>query len=240
MVRPLGVTGAVVVEASGWLEDNQWVLDLAKDNPVIVGLVGHLEPGADGFRRSLTRFARNPLFRGIRLNGGAITVGIPRRASRRPRAAADAGDARYGNATMVAAHQFDRQDSKPGSPSTTYGRALRRVRGRRCVNWRNGRRFIASPGVLKRVNGRVVEDAGAYRGARRAVGDVRRGPVMYSNWPVSDRLAAYPVVSGGAGYVRTMGRLQRRSFCHKLRDCYRWIDVADASSRSGVRFRVIA
>ena len=48
-VRPLGITGAVVVEASAWVEDNQWVLDLAKDHRVIVGLVGHLEPGADAF-----------------------------------------------------------------------------------------------------------------------------------------------------------------------------------------------
>jgi predicted TIM-barrel fold metal-dependent hydrolase len=46
MVRPLGITGAIVVEASAWVEDNQWVLDLAKEHRVIVGLVGHLEPGA--------------------------------------------------------------------------------------------------------------------------------------------------------------------------------------------------
>jgi L-fuconolactonase len=67
MVRPLGVTGVVVVEASPWLEDNQWVLDLARDNPVIVGFVGHLKPGKPEFRANLARFARNPLFRGIRL-----------------------------------------------------------------------------------------------------------------------------------------------------------------------------
>jgi hypothetical protein len=30
-----------VVEASPWLEDNQWVLDLAKENRVIVGFVCH-------------------------------------------------------------------------------------------------------------------------------------------------------------------------------------------------------
>ena len=33
--QPHGVTATVVVEASPWLEDNQWVLDLATDNPVI-------------------------------------------------------------------------------------------------------------------------------------------------------------------------------------------------------------
>src|SRR5262249_34245920 len=45
LVRPLGVTRTVVVEASAWLEDNQWILDLAKEHPMIAGFVGHLEPG---------------------------------------------------------------------------------------------------------------------------------------------------------------------------------------------------
>ena len=78
MVRPLGVTGAIVIEASPWLEDNQWVLDLAKDNRIIVGFVGHLEPGADGFKENLARFGKNELFRGIRLEGSVIADGIAR------------------------------------------------------------------------------------------------------------------------------------------------------------------
>src|SRR5947209_6291608 len=32
------VTGTVVVEASAWVEDNDWILDLAAKNPIIVGL----------------------------------------------------------------------------------------------------------------------------------------------------------------------------------------------------------
>jgi L-fuconolactonase len=43
----LRVNGTIVVEASPWLEDNQWLLDLANENPLIVGVVGHLEPRAD-------------------------------------------------------------------------------------------------------------------------------------------------------------------------------------------------
>ena len=69
---PEGVTGTVVVEASEWLEDNQWVLDLAADEPLIVGLVGHIDPGTDNFRGHLDRFAANPLFRGIRVGGAAL------------------------------------------------------------------------------------------------------------------------------------------------------------------------
>lgn len=67
---PEGVTGTVVVEASVWVEDNQWVLDLAAEDPIIVGLVGHLEPSLENFGSDLIRFAENPLFLGIRL--GAV------------------------------------------------------------------------------------------------------------------------------------------------------------------------
>ena len=45
IVAPLGVTGAIVVEASPLLEDNQWILDIAETNTIIVGAVGNLEPG---------------------------------------------------------------------------------------------------------------------------------------------------------------------------------------------------
>jgi len=63
-----GITGTVVVEASAWLEDNQWILDLAADDPWIVGFVGHVDPG-DGFAERLARFSEHPLFLGIRLGG---------------------------------------------------------------------------------------------------------------------------------------------------------------------------
>lgn len=74
---PEGVTGTVVVEASKWLADNQWILDLAAEEPFIVGFVGHLEPTAD-FADNLNRFSANPLFRGIRLGSGHLrSIGDP-------------------------------------------------------------------------------------------------------------------------------------------------------------------
>jgi L-fuconolactonase len=66
---PAGVTGTVVVEASPWLEDNQWILDLAVEDPFILGLVGHIAPGRPAFAAELQRFAANPLLRGIRCGG---------------------------------------------------------------------------------------------------------------------------------------------------------------------------
>jgi L-fucono-1,5-lactonase len=61
-----GVVGAIEVECSSWLEDNQWVLDVAAKASVIVGTVGDLEPEKPDFRKQLERFHRNPLFLGIR------------------------------------------------------------------------------------------------------------------------------------------------------------------------------
>jgi L-fucono-1,5-lactonase len=66
IAEPLGIVGAIEIEASPWLEDNQWVLDIAAKNPVMVGTVGDLEPGKPDFRKQLDRFHKNRLFRGIR------------------------------------------------------------------------------------------------------------------------------------------------------------------------------
>jgi L-fuconolactonase len=66
LAQPFGIVGAIEVEASPWLEDNQWVLDLAARDTILVGTVGNLEPGKKEFARELQRFHKNPLFRGIR------------------------------------------------------------------------------------------------------------------------------------------------------------------------------
>jgi L-fuconolactonase len=66
---PEGVTGTVVVEASTRVEDNQWILDLAENEPFIVGFVGNLDIESADFEDNLERYAANPLFRGVRLRG---------------------------------------------------------------------------------------------------------------------------------------------------------------------------
>jgi L-fuconolactonase len=67
---PQPVAGTVVVEASPWVEDNQWILDLARDEPFIVGFCGNLDPRQESFATDLARFSANPLFSGIRVSGG--------------------------------------------------------------------------------------------------------------------------------------------------------------------------
>lgn len=69
LADPLGIRGTVVVEASPWVEDNQWLLNLAAGNAFILGVVGNLDPLAPDFAVNLARFAKNPRFRGIRVSG---------------------------------------------------------------------------------------------------------------------------------------------------------------------------
>jgi L-fuconolactonase len=63
---PLGVVGAIKVEASPWIEDNLWVLEVVQRDPIMVGAIGNLEPDKPEFPQYLERYHKNPLFRGIR------------------------------------------------------------------------------------------------------------------------------------------------------------------------------
>lgn len=74
--EPLGIVGTVVVEASPWVEDNQWLLDLAAGDRFLKGVVGRLDPASERFGEHLERFARNPLYRGIRINHDELTAGL--------------------------------------------------------------------------------------------------------------------------------------------------------------------
>lgn len=76
LARPHGVVGTIVVEASPWVEDNQWLLDLADMEPFLVGVIGRLDPASDDFARNMRRFARNPLYRGIRIGHAELKAGL--------------------------------------------------------------------------------------------------------------------------------------------------------------------
>lgn len=66
IAKPLGIVGVIEVDASPWLEDNLWVLETIQPEPIMVGTVGNLRPEKPEFGEYLERFAKNPLYRGIR------------------------------------------------------------------------------------------------------------------------------------------------------------------------------
>ena len=229
MVRPLGVTRAVVVEASAWVEDNQWILDLAKDIPIIAGLVGHLTPGSPEFRQHLARFGKNPLFRGIRLNGAAITSGVasvPFVEDLRRLAGAGLMIDAIGNAGMIPSLlavtdkipslrvAIDHMPNEP--PGWSESRASMRELARR------PQVYSKVSGVLKTAS----DDVSRYKDSLDEVWEMF-GPdrVMYgSNWPVSERVAPYAMVLGVMQkYLAGKdGATAERYFSRNSQACYGW------------------
>ena len=66
LASPFGIAGAIAIECSPWLADNQWLLDTARADSIIRGVIGDLEPGTPEFRKQLEQLSKDPLFRGIR------------------------------------------------------------------------------------------------------------------------------------------------------------------------------
>ncbi len=66
LVKPFGVVGAIAVECSPLVEDNDWLLRTAASDTIIVAVIGDLDPASPKFPNQLEVLAANPLFRGIR------------------------------------------------------------------------------------------------------------------------------------------------------------------------------
>ncbi|VTS01996.1 amidohydrolase family protein [Tuwongella immobilis] len=72
VAKPLGITGTVIVEASSWVEDNQWLLDLKGGPLSIPGIVGRLAAGTPEFAGQLERFRKSNRWLGMRLNADQL------------------------------------------------------------------------------------------------------------------------------------------------------------------------
>ena len=66
LASPLGIVGAIEIEASPWIEDNLWVLEVEEADAMMLGAVGNLQPDKPEFKEYLDRYRRNRLFLGIR------------------------------------------------------------------------------------------------------------------------------------------------------------------------------
>jgi len=66
LARPAGIVGAIEIDASPWVEDNLWVLETIHPATIMVGTVGNLQPDKPEFKEYLDRYAKDPLYRGIR------------------------------------------------------------------------------------------------------------------------------------------------------------------------------
>lgn len=214
IAAPLGITGAIEVECSPLVEDNQWVLDVAAGAPIIVGTIGNLEPGKPEFAKQLERFHRNPLFRGIRY--GNLWGRAFAEESAKPQFAADlkllaaAGlvlDTANPDPALIqtVVRLTDRvpelrvvvdhlpQCNPPGDAAglAAYQADLRELGKRPQV-------YAKLSGVFRRVDGKVPEDLAFYRARLDELyGIFGEDRVLYgSDWPNSDQWAPYNKVLG--------------------------------------------
>jgi L-fuconolactonase len=64
--KPLGIEGAIAVQARQTLDESRWLLQLAAEHTLIKGVVGWADLRAGNVEDQLAEFARNPKFRGVR------------------------------------------------------------------------------------------------------------------------------------------------------------------------------
>ena len=69
---PSGVSEFIVIDATGSIASNQWMLELAESESSILGVVGSLPLGDIEFRGNLENFSDNLLFKGIRASADAL------------------------------------------------------------------------------------------------------------------------------------------------------------------------
>ncbi|HAM71901.1 MAG TPA: amidohydrolase [Verrucomicrobiales bacterium] len=239
LARPLGIGGTIVVEASPWELDNDWVLDLARKSRFILGLVGHLKPGRPGFREGLERLARNPLFRGIRTGGWEVDIEPGRNAYLEDlKRIADRGLSldvligperlpdiarlaeRFPSMTIIIDHVANvRVDG--ALPPAAWLTGMRAC-GARPNIYCKGSGLVEGTG---RSDGQAPADAAPYQPVLDHVWDCfgEERLLFGSNWPVSARFAPYPVVHGIVKrYVESRGpRATRRFFRENALRAYR-------------------
>jgi L-fuconolactonase len=238
---PQPVAGTVVVEASPWVEDNQWVLDLAANEPFIVGLVGNLPVGTKEFAGHLKRFAANKVFRGIRIRDRKLEGTLE--------------DATFlSDLKLLADHDLS-LDLVGGVEILPFAdRLAQQVPPLRIIidhlagvvvdgkappaGWVQQMRTLAQrrktyfklSGLVEgtgRSDGTAPRDLEFYRPVLDAITEMF-GPerlIYASNWPVSGRFASLATVQGIIGdYFSSQGRrAQEQVFSRTAKAAYKWV-----------------
>ncbi len=235
------VTGTVIVEASNRVEDNAWLLELAKADPFIVGIVGNLTPGTSDFAHHVTQFAANPLFRGIRISVQLLQDLLQQEKTDDLKLLADHDlelDVNGGPDTPVAIAKLASQLPSLRIVLNHIGN-VHVTADKPPGEWQTGMREAAMhSNVFCKVSA-LVEGAAHDRQSApdnlafyrpyidvvwNAFGDDR---VIYgSNWPVSDRAANYETLQRIVmEYASEKGDAATRKFCSlNAKQAYKWVE----------------
>lgn len=242
IARPLGIVGAIAIEASPLARDNDWVLQIAAGNPIIVGVVGDLVPGTPSFMKELERLHTNPLFLGIRygnlwsrdLGADAQKPGFLEGLKALEGYGLEMDSANPDLALIRAITHVSESipslriviDHLPSAPVPAdltnrkeYWSLLRHLS-------QNPHVFIKLSEIPVRVGDKVPENPGYYEERLDAIWNIfREDHILYgSDWPNSDHLATYAeTLAIVRGYVSRKGNeAQQKFFWKNSIAAYRW------------------
>ena len=238
---PLGSVGAVKVEASPWVEDNLWVLDVAQRDTIVVGVIGNLEPDKPEFKEYFDRYRKHPLFRGIRYGNlwgrdivkqaenPAFIDGLKLLAdadlvldTANPRMTLLTSMLRISdkvpNLRIVLDHLPNFEPTAEERPA--YQAALREFARRPQV-------YVKLSAILRRVDGKVSTDVNTYRDKLDLlVGTFGEDRILFgSDWPNSDGVAPIDqVFTIAKEYFATKPRaVAEKYFWKNSIAAYKWI-----------------
>ncbi len=241
VAEPHGIRETVIVEASPWVEDNQWILDLAAQEKCIVGFVGNLDPNDADFATNLRRLAQNPIFRGIRWRGDLVRIDANK-------------DKVLAGAKLLAEHGLELDLNGPPTMLPHAAQLGGAVKDLRIVinhlgasgdpqalrpDWKEAIREVAKqPNVFMKVSalveqvkcepGQAPRDTAYYLPILVHLWECF-GPdrlIYGSNWPVSDKGAPYDAVFNiVAEYFGSMGaEASEKYFWKNSLAAYRWVE----------------
>jgi L-fuconolactonase len=207
--EPFGVVGAVAIECSPLIADNDWLLRTAKADTLIVGVIGDLDPALSEFPQQLDRLREDPLFLGIRygnlwgrdlenrLKEGSFVGNLKLLArhqllleSANPDPALIANllqlTALVPNLQIILDHLPQAVPSKEPLVRETYLRDLRALSQRANV-------FVKGSEVLHWIDGTVSIDLSHYRAWLDEIWDIfgEDRLIFGSDWPNSDQMATF-------------------------------------------------
>jgi L-fuconolactonase len=239
---PFGVVGAIAVEASPLATDNDWLLNIAERNPLIVGIVGDLVPGAPSYARDLDRLHANPLFLGLRygnlwdrdlsidISKPGFVDGLKALAqanlvleSANPdpkliRALLDVSELVPGLRIII--------DHLPHGPVPTEDSARREYESHLHQLAQNRNVFVKLSEIPVVADGKLVTDPNRYRAPLDAIWELfGEDRVLFgSDWPNSDHVAPFAdTISIVQAYIATKpGSAQEKYFFRNSKAVYRW------------------
>jgi predicted TIM-barrel fold metal-dependent hydrolase len=225
-------------------------LDVARDDDIMVGTVGHLTPGTPEFRPNLERFHKNPLFRGIRYGlGGRAGQEVDR-----PEFIADLkalADAdlvmdtanpsvsllegvvrvsdRVPNLRLVIDHLPQMLRPTESAAQASYDASMKAIRGRPQI-------YVKVSEVLRRVDDKIPVDLEFYRPRIDEILDVfGMDRVLYgSDWPNGDQWLPVPVgFKIVQEYFMGKGRAAaEKYFWRNSTKAYKWVKRTDSQPQA--------